>query len=33
LGEEVKEAVMDWLTGLEANFYYEGIVKLVQPLD
>jgi hypothetical protein len=26
----VKETVMDWLNGLVADFYDEGIVKLVQ---
>jgi histone-lysine N-methyltransferase SETMAR len=31
--EEVKETVTDWLNGLAANFYDEGIVKLVQRLD
>jgi hypothetical protein len=30
--EEVKETVMDWLNGVVANFYEEGIVKLVQCL-
>jgi hypothetical protein len=29
----VKEKVMDWLNGLVANFYDEGIVKPVQHLD
>jgi hypothetical protein len=27
------QAVTDWLNGLEANFYYEGIVWLMQHLD
>jgi hypothetical protein len=31
--DEVKETVMDSLNGLVANFYEEGIVKLVQHLD
>jgi histone-lysine N-methyltransferase SETMAR len=31
--EEVKEIVTDWLNGLAANFYDEGIVRLVQCLD
>jgi hypothetical protein len=30
--EEVKETVTDWLNGLAANFYDEGIVMLVQCL-
>jgi histone-lysine N-methyltransferase SETMAR len=28
--EEVKETVTDWLNGLAADLYDEGIVKLVQ---
>jgi histone-lysine N-methyltransferase SETMAR len=31
--EEVKETVTDWLSGLAADFYDKGIVKLVQNLD
>jgi hypothetical protein len=31
--EEAKETVTDWLHGLAADFYNEGIVKLVQRLD
>jgi hypothetical protein len=31
--EEVKVTVMDWFHGLSADFYDEGIVKLVQHLD
>jgi hypothetical protein len=31
--EEVKETVTDWLSGLAADFYDEGIVELVQRLD
>jgi hypothetical protein len=30
---EVKEAVIDLLNGLTADFYDEGIMKLVQRLD
>jgi hypothetical protein len=30
--EEVKETVTDWLNGVVANFYDEGIIKLVQCL-
>jgi hypothetical protein len=30
---EVKETVTDWLNGLAADSYDEGIVKLVQRLD
>jgi hypothetical protein len=33
MGKEVKETVMDWLNGLVADFYDEGIIKLVQCLD
>jgi hypothetical protein len=29
----VKETVTDWLNGLAADLYYEGIMKLVQRLD
>jgi hypothetical protein len=32
-GEEVQETVTDWLNGPAADFYDEGIVKLVQRLD
>jgi hypothetical protein len=31
--DEVKETVSDWLNGLAADFYDEGIVKLVERLD
>jgi hypothetical protein len=31
--DEVKERVMDWLNGLGADFYDEGIIKLVQCLN
>jgi hypothetical protein len=30
---EAKETVADWLNGLAANFYDQGIVRLVQRLD
>jgi hypothetical protein len=33
MDEEVKETVTNWLNGLAANFYVEGIVKLVQSFD
>jgi hypothetical protein len=33
LTEEVKETVTDWLNGLAADCYDEGIIKLVQCLD
>jgi hypothetical protein len=33
IDEEVKETVTDWLNGLVADCYDEGIVKLVQRLD
>jgi hypothetical protein len=31
--EEVKQTVSGWLNGLAADFYDEGIVKLVQRLN
>jgi hypothetical protein len=31
--EEVKDTVTDWLNGLAADFYDEGIVRLVQRLE
>jgi hypothetical protein len=31
--EEVKEKVMEWLSGLAADVYDEGFMKLVERLD
>jgi hypothetical protein len=31
--EEIKETVIDWVNEPKADFYDEGIVKLMQHLD